>query len=183
NRGITTAPAANPNPSNAPLSLTDRVRSLRLPEYSTARSPARAPWLPWVLCALFAVLSGYLGLQSFRTDAETPVAKDEPASAADSAGRSGSAAPVGRVALEAGGYVIPVHRVQVAPKVGGEVVELFIEEGQFVKKGQVLARLDRSKYEYEYRRTVAQAEQAKAEYDKLQHGNRPEERRQAEAAL
>jgi HlyD family secretion protein len=183
NRSGTPAVAATTTASGPPLSLTDRVRSLRLPDNSAAGTRARTPWLPWLLCALFAGLSGYLGYQSYSVDAQTPVSKDEPASAADAVGRPGVAGPVGRVALEAGGYVIPVHRVQVAPKVGGEVVELFIEEGQFVKKGQVLARLDRSKYEYEYRRTVAQAEQAKAEYDKLQHGNRPEERRQAEAAL
>src|SRR5207244_10322121 len=118
---------------------------------------ARTPWLPWLLCAAFAGLSGYLGYREYAAGADTPAPAAEVSGAADPA-RPSPAAPAGRVALEAGGYVIPVHRVQVAPKVGGEVVELFIEEGQFVKKGQVLARLDRSKYEYEYRRTVAQAE-------------------------
>jgi multidrug resistance efflux pump len=89
----------------------------------------------------------------------------------------------GRIALSAGGYIIPVHRVQVSPKVGGEVVELFIEEGQQVEKGKLLARLDPQKYHFEYRRAVAQAEQMKAEYEKCLHGNRPEEKKQTAAAL
>src|SRR5262249_47261697 len=96
NRGVTTAPAANPNPSGAPVSLTDRVRSLRLPENSTSASARRTSWLPWVLCAMFALLSGYLGYQNYRSDPEIPT-KEEPASAADIAGGAGTAAPVGRV--------------------------------------------------------------------------------------
>jgi HlyD family secretion protein len=169
---------AEPRPS--PLTLSDRVRSLRLPNRP---APTRSPssWIAWTLCAIFAGLSAFLSYRNLTT--ETPAPRTtEPAVPAVTPNRTPSG-PGGRVALEAGGYVIPVRRVQVSPKVGGEVLELFIEEGQRVEKGQVLAKLDPAKYEFEYRRTRALAEQARAEYEKLKTGNREEEKKHSEAAL
>ena len=46
--------------------------------------------------------------------------------------------------LNASGYVTARRRATVSSKVTGKVVEIFIEEGQSVKQGQVLARLDDS---------------------------------------
>lgn len=164
-----------------PASLADRVRSLRLPDRTSAPAPPRRARLPWVLCLLLAALSGYLAYRASGLRPSPEPAVRPAAVAAEE--RDPVVAPAGRVALEAGGYVIPVHRVQVSPKVGGEVVELFIDEGQYVKKGQRLAKLDPAKYEFEYRRAVAQADQARAEYEKMKAGNRDAEKRQAAAAL
>lgn len=161
-----------------PASLADRVRSLRLPEKAVTEAPARRSWLPWVLCAVLAGVVVYLQFRSVARPAEEDMRVQAPAADARE-----PEAPAGRVALEAGGYVIPVHRVQVSPKVGGEVEALFIDEGQYVKKGQRLAKLDPSKYLFEYRRTAALADQAKADYEKMLAGNRDEEKRQAAAAL
>jgi RND family efflux transporter MFP subunit len=46
--------------------------------------------------------------------------------------------------LNASGYVTARRRATVSSKVTGKVMEVFIEEGQAVRKGQVLARLDDS---------------------------------------
>ena len=46
--------------------------------------------------------------------------------------------------LNASGYVTARRRATVSSKVTGKVLEVFIEEGKAVKKGQVLARLDDS---------------------------------------
>jgi RND family efflux transporter MFP subunit len=56
--------------------------------------------------------------------------------------RSGGASP-GAV-LNASGYVVARRRATVSSKVTGKVMEIFVEEGRAVKKGQVLARLDDS---------------------------------------
>ena len=53
----------------------------------------------------------------------------------------------GKVVLEAKGYVVPASQVTVSPSVSGHVVELLIEEGKRVKKGDVLARLDPTAYD------------------------------------
>lgn len=159
-------------------SLADRVRSLRLPELAATPAPPRRRWIPWGLCLALSGLSGYLALRPaappsvLASDSREPLTSEE-----------GPASPTGRVALEAGGYIIPVHRVQVSPKVGGEVVDLRIEEGQYVAKGTRLAKIDETKYRFEYRRTVALADQARADYEKMKTGNREEEKRQAAAAL
>ncbi|HXG08915.1 MAG TPA: efflux RND transporter periplasmic adaptor subunit [Gemmataceae bacterium] len=169
-------------PSGRTVSLKERVRSLRLPEHQTRTAPSSA-WLPWALCVLLAGASAFLGYRAYFA---APVAEAEkPAGPQLTVAEPTSplTKPSGRVALVAGGYIIPVQRVQVSPKVGGEVVKLYIEEGQYVEKGQPLAELDRTKYEFEYNRLAALAEQARAEWEKLKNGNRPEERKQAEAAL
>ena len=46
--------------------------------------------------------------------------------------------------LNASGYVTARRRATVSSKVTGKVLEVFVEEGKPVKKGQVLARLDDS---------------------------------------
>ena len=46
--------------------------------------------------------------------------------------------------LNASGYVTARRRATVSSKVTGKVLEVFVEEGKAVKKGQVLARLDDS---------------------------------------
>src|SRR6185436_11994738 len=89
----------------------------------------------------------------------------------------------GKTALNAPGYIMPVQTVQVSPKVGGQVLELFIEEGMRIEKGQIIAKLDRTEYQFEYDRAKAVADQVKARYDEMEAGNRPEEKRRAEAAL
>jgi RND family efflux transporter MFP subunit len=57
--------------------------------------------------------------------------------------KSGTSAGPGSV-LNASGYVTARRRATVSSKVTGKVMEIFIEEGQSVKQGQVLARLDDS---------------------------------------
>jgi len=55
--------------------------------------------------------------------------------------RSGSASGRGTV-LNASGYVTARRRATVSSKVTGKVLQVFVEEGQAVREGQVLARLD-----------------------------------------
>ena len=50
----------------------------------------------------------------------------------------------GATVLNASGYVTARRRATVSSKVTGKVIEVFIEEGQAVREGQVLARLDDS---------------------------------------
>ncbi len=56
---------------------------------------------------------------------------------------SGAGAAPGAV-LNASGYVTARRRATVSSKVTGKVLEVFVEEGKAVRKGQVLARLDDS---------------------------------------
>lgn len=57
----------------------------------------------------------------------------------------------------AAGYVQPVVKVNISANVAGEITSLNVREGQNVKKGQILAQLDRVMYQ-------AEVEQAKSYY-------------------
>jgi HlyD family secretion protein len=58
-----------------------------------------------------------------------------------------TAGQVGGAVLNASGYVVARRRATVSSKITGRVVEVLVEEGKPVRKGQVLARLDATTYE------------------------------------
>lgn len=63
------------------------------------------------------------------------------------------------------------------------IAEVLVEEGDIVRKGQVLARLDVSRLQPQVDQSVAAVEAQKAVVDRLHHGSRPEEIAQARANL
>jgi len=77
---------------------------------------------------------------------------------------------LGQVVLESKGYIVPASQVTVSPKVSGQVVELLIEEGIQVKKGDVLARLNPDEYEAALRLARAELKLAEAGLAKAKEG-------------
>ena len=73
--------------------------------------------------------------------------------------------------------------VQVAPEVGGRILELTIAEGDRVKQGDVIARLDTRDIDLALQRAQAERSQADAQLRLLQAGARGEDIRQAEAQV
>lgn len=57
----------------------------------------------------------------------------------------------------------------VLAKVRGEVVELLVEEGDRVRQGQVLARLDGDRLRLEMRRAKTEVEKASAEFERMKN--------------
>jgi HlyD family secretion protein len=78
---------------------------------------------------------------------------------------------------------IEATEVQVSFKVAGRVVERSVDEGQGVKAGQPIARLDDTEFRQEVARQQAQVDAASAQLKELSAGYRTEEVAQAEAAL
>ncbi len=68
-------------------------------------------------------------------------------------------------------------------KKNGEVNEIAVEEGEFIKKGQLLASLENRSLELEIDRNDANLAYSRAEYNKLKSGTRTEEVRIAEAEV
>jgi HlyD family secretion protein len=73
-----------------------------------------------------------------------------------------------RTSLNASGYVTARRQATVSSKVTGKVVEVFVEEGKRVTKGQVLARLDASNTEQSLKLAQAQLAAAKASLGETQ---------------
>jgi HlyD family secretion protein len=73
--------------------------------------------------------------------------------------------------------------VQVGSELAGKLKEVLVDEGDHVKKGQVLAILVNDDYLAQVEASRAQVEQAQAAYEKVLNGARPQERRQYLAGM
>jgi HlyD family secretion protein len=76
---------------------------------------------------------------------------------------------------------VDATEVQVAAEVGGRILEVAVAEGDRVKHGRIIARLDTRDVELALQRARAERAQADAQLRLLQAGARPEDVRQAEA--
>ncbi|MEK6807145.1 MAG: efflux RND transporter periplasmic adaptor subunit [Pseudomonadota bacterium] len=116
--------------------------------------PPRSLW-PWVLVVTL-LAAGAAGWYFWPAAAlEVEVVAAQPVSA------SSGAASV----LDATGYVIARRQATVSSKVTGKVMELNIEEGQRVKAGQVLARIDDSNVRAQLSLAEAQLESSRSAMD------------------
>src|SRR5262249_14856148 len=120
-------PGVRPEADGAPASLTDRVRALRLPPQVNA-GRGRGGIVPWILCLVLLLVSLAFGYRAF-TVGGSPGAAALPAP-----GGTDAVADSGDVVLESKGYIIPVHQIQVSPKVGGMVTDLYFQEGDKVEE-------------------------------------------------
>jgi HlyD family secretion protein len=114
--------------------LNEDLASLRIDSSARAGGSRRGVW---IALAVVVILAG-TGLWIWSNRVEAAPVK----TAAVVARTSASSAP-GAV-LNASGYVTARRRATVSSKVTGKVLEVFVEEGKPVRKGQVLARLDDS---------------------------------------
>lgn len=78
---------------------------------------------------------------------------------------------------------VEFRRVNLGFRVFGRISEILFEEGESIRKGEVIARLDREPYEDVHAVAIAQVEIAQENYAKLETGNRPQEIEQARAVL
>lgn len=147
-------------------SLKDDLASLRIDQSERAGGGRRGIWILLVVLLLGAGAAGWFWSQRVQAAAvrTAPVVSE---------GGSGSAR--GSV-LNASGYVTARRRATVSSKVTGKVVDVLIEEGQAVRKGQVLARLDDS----QIRAALAVA---RAQLEAARRGAAEDEARLREALL
>ncbi|MFY0546066.1 efflux RND transporter periplasmic adaptor subunit [Brevibacillus sp. H7] len=80
---------------------------------------------------------------------------------------------------ELSGTLLPYEEALISFEVAGRVVELNSNEGDNVKAGDVLARLDSSDYSLQYARANTSVEQTSAQMEKVNNGARQQELIQA----
>src|SRR5579871_1142481 len=98
-----------------------------------------------------------------------------------------AAAPVasgqGTVILNATGYIVAAHKIELAAKVVGKVAWIGVDKGYKVKAGEVLVRLEDDEYRAHVLESKGNLEMLKAKLAEAQHGSRPEEVAKAKADL
>jgi len=117
------------------MTLNDELAALRIDQSARAGRRRVGPWIAVTLLAVALLAAGgWFWAQRLQA---APVK-----TAAVTARASGpGAAPA---VLNASGYATARRRATVSSKVTGKVLEIFVEEGKAVRRGQILARLDDS---------------------------------------
>ena len=90
---------------------------------------------------------------------------------------------VGGTVLSATGYIVAHHTINVNSKVTGRLAWIGVEKGDKVKEGQVLVRLEDEEFRASYDQAKGALDNARAYFDELEHGSRPEEIQQAQHNL
>lgn len=87
------------------------------------------------------------------------------------------------IRITASGSVESAESVNLSPQTSDVLVELYVEQGDRVQQGQVIARMKSDDVEAEVARAQAQVEQAQANLAEVRTGNRPEAIAQSEAQV
>ena len=91
---------------------------------------------------------------------------------------SAAAAPQG-VILNATGYIVAAHKIEVAAKVVGKVKWIGVDKGDHVRESDVMVRLEDDEYQAQLQSATGQLATLQAKLDEALHGSRPEEIAQA----
>jgi HlyD family secretion protein len=95
---------------------------------------------------------------------------------------SAASAPEG-VVLNATGYIVAAHKIEVAAKVVGKVKWIGVDKGDRVRENEVMVRLEDDEYQAQLEQARGQLAMLQAKLDEALHGSRPEEIAQAQANL
>ncbi len=87
------------------------------------------------------------------------------------------------VILNATGYIVAAHKIELAPKISGRVEWVGVDMGDKVKKGQVLVRVEQEEFLAAVKQSQGQLDASKAKLQELINGSRPEEIAEAQADL
>jgi len=153
------------------------LKNLRI-DRSARREPGPSRWATrWIVAGVTVlVLLGAWRTVSARLEAATEVQTQRVQAI------SAAAAPEG-IVLNATGYIVAAHRIEVAAKVVGKVKWIGVDKGDRVREGEVMVRLEDDEYQAQMEQARGQLATLQAKLDEALHGSRPEEIAQALANL
>src|SRR6185295_18573270 len=147
---------------------------------SNKREPAPSPWaVRWIIGGILLFL--LLGAARFafnQWQASAPVVEVVRVRAVSTGGAAGSS-----VILNATGYIVAHHKIEVASKVVGRVAWIGVEKGDKVKQGQEIVRLENDEYRAQLDQAKGQLANLEAKLQEMTNGSRPEEIAVARANL
>ena len=149
-------------------------RGQRATVAGTGRKSSVGAWLVFVLLACGVGLSSLFAYRSHEAPTEVQVYRAKYANAVRANGPDG-------VVLDATGYIVAAHKIEVASKVPGKVAWIGADKGQKVEQGQILVRLEDQEYYAHVVEAEGNLDVLKAKLLQLQHGSRPQEIAKARA--
>jgi len=87
------------------------------------------------------------------------------------------------VRVNASGTVVPLQEVNLSPKNSGRLAQLFVDQGDRVEQGQIIARMDDREIQAQIEQATANIAQAEARLALTRAGTRSEEIAQAQAQV
>ena len=152
------------------------LQKLRIEKSHKARRDERPVW-PWVVVVML-VVAGSAGVWQWKNASAAPVVQTVRVRIPE-----GPAAETNTVVLNATGYVMAAHKIELASKVLGRVAWVGVEMGDKIKKDQVLVRLEDDEYKARVAQQQGQLDNARAMLAELEAGSRPQEIAAAQAKL
>jgi HlyD family secretion protein len=145
------------------------LKNLKI-DRSKRRSAEPSPWATrWIIVGVVLfLLVGAWRLTSAKLNAATEVEVQRVRSI------SAASAPEG-VVLNATGYIVAAHKIEVAAKVVGKVKWIGVDKGDRVSEGQVIVRLEDDEYQAQLQQAKGNLISLEAKLAEAVNGSRPEE--------
>ncbi|MBM3734913.1 MAG: efflux RND transporter periplasmic adaptor subunit [Acidobacteria bacterium] len=157
--------------------MSQDLHSLKIDKSLKAGEPS--PWARrWIVGGIALFLIAGAGAKYF--GGLTPVEVRTVRAMRAEAGAQGA---VDDVILNATGYIVAHHKIQLASKVVGKVAWIGVEKGDRVREGQVIVRLEDDEYKAQLQQAKGQLVALEARLQELLNGSRPEEIQVAKANL
>ena len=160
------------------MTVEHELQKLRIDKQHKARRDERAVW-PWVLLVVVLLAAG-AGIWKWQNVSAAPVVQTIRVRIPDASATSTNS---DAVLLNATGYVMAAHKIELASKVVGRVAWVGVEMGDKIEKDQVLVRLEDDEYKARVAQQQGLVENAKARLAELEAGSRPQEIAAAKAQL
>jgi HlyD family secretion protein len=157
--------------------LDTELEGLRIFRTAQPEPKKRSP-LTWLAIAAVVAIGAVAAIVPSLVHNRAPLVQVAHVMAVQSPGSEDNA-----VVLNATGYIIAHHQIQVASKVSGKVAWIGVDEGSEVKKGEVLVRLEDTEYRAQVEQAKGNLANLQAKLLELEHGSRPQEITQAGANL
>ena len=136
----------------------DLLNNLRI-DRNAQSEPAKIPYKNIAVASVVCLIV-FFGISSFLSEEEIIEVSIFSVKSLDDSDNSSVSL------LDASGYVVARRKATVSSKITGKVLEVFIEEGDYVSKGQVLAQLDDSTSMAELNYASSQFDEAKRIYNR-----------------
>lgn len=157
--------------------LDSELEGLRI-DRTPQPEPKKRSRMKWLAVAAVVAIGAVAAIVPYLLHSRAPLVQVARVMAAQSPTGEDNA-----VVLNATGYIIAHHQIQVASKVNGKVAWIGVDEGSEVKKGEVLVRLEDTEYRAQVEQAKGNLANLQAKLLELEHGSRPQEITQADANL